>query len=506
MSYSFHLSSREHCISNKSVLIKASKHNNRLFEDSKDYNKELNVRLIGSNNIFNDVKQLYDDTFSESVKRHDEIKKKTKDKIGDYFEKISESTKSHLAEEIIIMIGDKEFWENRNFLSHKEELTDIFKEQVKRLQELSPNFKIANATVHYDEASPHIHIIGVPTKITPNKDLQIRVSKKNCFTKESLAMLQERLRVGVAEQVKEIFNDQQITEQEKVAGRKMSYKVAEYKWVKANENILKNKYAEHFKELENKLKEKNLKLELVDDVYTLQEQKIEENRKLEVIRKAAKQAEEEQEEMQNKNKEKQKIDQQLDAKIQEQNLNLKYIKLLVSREEKKLEETKNENNNLRNENENLTRTNTNLVSKNNEIQTEIEQRQKSYKDMFDTKLEIEIRKKTEEKVMNEVVNKQEDIIKKHIEKVFDKTNEELKYGDVYDEEIDCLNQAIYQGDAQYVNQTRVFNEYYNKIDLMTKFRLLCSVFDMLLEKIRNKNQTKNNTNSNSNSYGFGRYF
>lgn len=495
VSYSFHVSNGDHSKKNANQLLTATCHNSRLYEDKKGYNPNENVILRGTNNLYNDVKQLYDDTFKDAVALNNKKRTRTKEKIDDYFLKVSNSAKQHVAEEIVIMIGDKEFWEDRDYKKHKEEFNKLFEEQLERLEEKCPNFKIANAIIHYDETSPHVHIVGVPIKEFPNSPMYVRVSKRDVFNQKSLTMLQEEMRKGVAEQVQKIYQDEKIREQEKQVGRKISYTVAEYKYIKNNEIMLKNKF-----------KEKNLKLVLADDIYTLQEQKIEENRKLELIRKAVKQAEEEQEEIENKNKEKQKIDQQLDAQIQEKNLNLKYIQSLTSREEKKLEETKNENNNLRNENENLTRTNTNLVSKNNEIQTEIEQRQKRYKDMFDTKLEIEIRKKTEEKVMNEVVNKQEDIIKKHIEKVFDKTNEELKYGDVYDEEIDCLNQAIYHGDAQYVNQTRVFNEYYNKIDLMTKFRLLCSVFDMLLEKIRNKNQTKNNTNSNSNSYGFGRYF
>lgn len=499
VSYSFHLSTSEHSITNKNILIRASKHNNRLFENKKGYDPKENVRLIGSDNIFNDMKQVYDDTFGESVIRHDLKIRGKRDKIRDYFEKISSSTKSNLGEEIIIMIGDKEFYENRSFKEHKEEYNELFKEQIERLQELVPDFKIANATIHYDEASPHVHIVGVPTKRTPDKNLEIRVSKENCFTRESLTMIQEEMRKGVAERVQQIYQEEQITEQAKQEGRNINFTPAEYKYIKMNEKMLKNKYSEHFKEVENKLKEKNLKIDLVDDVYTIQEQKETENRKLIAIRKALKEEEEKLEEAQRKTEqENQKIGQQLDAKIQEQNLNLKYIKLLVSREEKKLEETKNEN-------ENLTNTNTNLVSKNNEIQNKITEREMRYKELYDPKMEIEIRKKTEEKVMNEVVNKQENIIKKHINDVYDKTNDMLKY-DEYDEEIDYLNQAVYNGDTNYINQTKVFPKFYERIDLMTKFRLLCSVFDMLLEKIRNKNQTKNNTNSNSNSNNFGRYY
>lgn len=43
-------------------------------------------------------------------------------------------------------------------------MTEVFKEQILDLEEVVPNFKIANATIHFDESSPHLHIVGVPFK------------------------------------------------------------------------------------------------------------------------------------------------------------------------------------------------------------------------------------------------------------------------------------------------------------------------------------------------------
>ena len=44
-------------------------------------------------------------------------------------------------------------------------MTNVFKEQVKKLEILVPDFKIASAIIHYDESCPpHMHIIGVPVK------------------------------------------------------------------------------------------------------------------------------------------------------------------------------------------------------------------------------------------------------------------------------------------------------------------------------------------------------
>ena len=41
-------------------------------------------------------------------------------------------------------------------------MTDVYNEQIQELSKLLPSFKLANATIHYDETSPHMHVIGVP--------------------------------------------------------------------------------------------------------------------------------------------------------------------------------------------------------------------------------------------------------------------------------------------------------------------------------------------------------
>lgn len=65
-----------------------------------------------------------------------------------------------MACEIIIEIGDMDFWSDKDDKFQKK-MTDVFKEQIEDLELVVPNFKIANATIHYDESSPHLHIVGV---------------------------------------------------------------------------------------------------------------------------------------------------------------------------------------------------------------------------------------------------------------------------------------------------------------------------------------------------------
>ncbi len=56
----------------------------------------------------------------------------------------------------------KKEWEFDDEL--KKKMIQVYKEQILDLEEVVPNFKIANVTIHFDESSPHLHIVGVPFK------------------------------------------------------------------------------------------------------------------------------------------------------------------------------------------------------------------------------------------------------------------------------------------------------------------------------------------------------
>jgi len=42
-----------------------------------------------------------------------------------------------------------DFWVDKDD-KYKKKMTAVFKEQIKDLEEVVPNFKISNATIHYD--------------------------------------------------------------------------------------------------------------------------------------------------------------------------------------------------------------------------------------------------------------------------------------------------------------------------------------------------------------------
>ena len=182
-------SKNNNAIQNVKQLGKVNHHNLRQY----DNNQELIKTIKGSNDIVKDVKELYLDLFEES--RLEYNKKQTRDdrKIDNYFNKIANDTKHDLACEIVIELGNMEYWDDKN-LEYKYQMTQVFEQQLEDIQEIVPDFYIANATIHFDEHSPHLHIVGVPVKENCKTGLSKQVGKTSIFTKESLVVIQDKMR------------------------------------------------------------------------------------------------------------------------------------------------------------------------------------------------------------------------------------------------------------------------------------------------------------------------
>ena len=224
-------------IQNAAGLSKADKHNCRKYDNNKD-----NIEVIkGSFSIYEDVKKLYKDEFEEARLEYNSRQTREDRKIKDYFTHVSNNSKNDLACEIIIELGDKNFWDTKD-LTYKKKMTNVFKEQVTDLENILPNFKIASAIIHYDETSPHLHIIGVPIKIKTKNGMSKQVGKSSVFTKESLLKLQDKMRTLCIES----FNKEYLTNNKlktKLKGRNKDYHITEmenYQRMKRNIEIHQN--------------------------------------------------------------------------------------------------------------------------------------------------------------------------------------------------------------------------------------------------------------------------
>lgn len=179
-------------IQNAKQLSRVDKHNYRKY----DNNSDLIEIIKGTTSLYDDVKNLYLEEFEEArleYNKEQENKGRNDRKITDYFKKISDNTKNDLACEIIIELGDKKYWDTKDD-KFKHKMTNVFKEQLNDLQELVPDFKIASAIIHYDETSPHLHIVGVPIKYKSKNGMSKQVGKGDVFTRDSLRTIQDKMR------------------------------------------------------------------------------------------------------------------------------------------------------------------------------------------------------------------------------------------------------------------------------------------------------------------------
>ena len=239
-------------IQNIKQLGKVNHHNLRKYDNQ----LELINTIKGTNDIINDVKDLYLELFEEAKLEYNNKQKRDDRKIENYFDKISNDTKHDLACEIIIELGDMKYWENKS-QKDKLKMVDVFKEQIIDLEKVVPNFKVANATIHFDESSPHLHIIGVPYKDNCKTGLSRQVGKSDVFTKESLTIIQDKMRIYCINSFNKVYSlKEELKEKQQGRNRDINVKdMGNYQRMKKQLNQDKDKLDKANKkslELDNK--------------------------------------------------------------------------------------------------------------------------------------------------------------------------------------------------------------------------------------------------------------
>ena len=239
ISYSFHISSKQNAINTIRQLSKASKHNLRKYSsqgnETAHYDSEKIMQLVGTKNLYQDVENIYHKQFDEALNRYNNKQKRPDRRIPDYMRYVSESAKTDLAVEAIIQLGDMEFWENIPW-EQKQKMVYIFKDQLRSLHQYIPDFIIVNAVVHFDESSPHMHVIGVPVANGYKRGMEKQTAKTKVFTKDTLEKLQdylrERAQIGM-EKNPELFAG--VTLKPKEQGRNVDFSKAFYVQTKKDE-------------------------------------------------------------------------------------------------------------------------------------------------------------------------------------------------------------------------------------------------------------------------------
>ena len=252
-------------IQNVRQLSKVDKHNYRKYDNE----QELIEIIRGTSSPLEDVKQLYLDEFEDARLEYNSKQSRPSRMIDNYFDNVSNNEKKDLACEIIIELGDKEYWDTKDD-EFKSKMSEVYRKQVNDLELLVPNFKVASAIIHYDETSPHMHIVGVPIKYKNKNGMEKQVGKSDVFTKESLITLQNKMRTLCIEEFNQEYNlDSTLKKKQK--GRNMDIHVSDMdnyialkkQLEKNNENLEKaNKKFLELKQNSKDIKDKIDKLKI----------------------------------------------------------------------------------------------------------------------------------------------------------------------------------------------------------------------------------------------------
>ena len=160
------------------------RHNNREFTAANvDRERSAqNVVFVNEN-----LKQVYHELFDEALETYNAGKKKTRDKIPNYYKHIQQSKQEKLFHEAIFQIG------NLNDCGCGSEggqrAAEVLTEFAKTFQARNPHLRVFNMVLHMDEATPHLHVDFVPVATEQTRGLSTRVSMKQALKQQGFTGL-----------------------------------------------------------------------------------------------------------------------------------------------------------------------------------------------------------------------------------------------------------------------------------------------------------------------------
>lgn len=195
ISKSVHIGTGKQSIKDRKSLSLISNHNGREHENYQNENIDLeriylNEVLIGSGSEMEDVQSFYDEHLEESFNEwRDKAMVKNpqrfKDELGTetYLDKQVREEGKEIATQIIFQVGNQDFWEDRSDEQKRDLTVKAFEswQDMMNDDEKYKDFHIVSATLHMDETSPHIHVMGIPVKHSPNRGQEYQVSKNHVF-------------------------------------------------------------------------------------------------------------------------------------------------------------------------------------------------------------------------------------------------------------------------------------------------------------------------------------
>lgn len=263
---SLHIGTGNHNIATKNKLYSISKHNERLYKDK----EQKNIYNFYQGTISKNVSDIYDRVFGRYVESYNLKQKRADRKIDDYLDYISKDKRQNIATEIILQYGDREFWKDKSWKTDdKEKIMMFFRNQINEFQSYSESLlsnyrgaslNIAQATLHFDEDSPHLHLICIPA-MPSKRHVALQPNKSLFFANERLTRIHDYLR----EKANEFFTKEYGVEVVKLDEPSRSYvEIGEYKRQKEKVKDLEESI-ERLTNENNKLEDSNMSLSVDRD-------------------------------------------------------------------------------------------------------------------------------------------------------------------------------------------------------------------------------------------------
>ena len=160
------------------------RHNNRSFSAANIDRSRTEQNVTYCND---DLKQVYHEIFDEALAAYNAKKKKTRDKITDYYEHIRQGKQEKLFHEAIFQIGNLEDCGCGS--PGGERAAAALKEFAESFQERNPHLRVFNLVLHLDEATPHLHVDFIPVATEQSRGLSTRVSMKQALKQQGFVSL-----------------------------------------------------------------------------------------------------------------------------------------------------------------------------------------------------------------------------------------------------------------------------------------------------------------------------
>lgn len=151
-------------------------HNHRVFVAENVDRERTSDNIIYRNE---NLQAVYAELFGAALERYNAKQKRSDRKIADYYEHIRTGKQEKLFHEVIFQIGSVK--NTAVGTAEGEQAKVVLDEFMRSFEERNPHLRVFSATLHMDEATPHLHIDFVPYITGSGRGLDTRVSMKKAL-------------------------------------------------------------------------------------------------------------------------------------------------------------------------------------------------------------------------------------------------------------------------------------------------------------------------------------